>query len=519
MAIIYPTTDIVTIGNGLDNTDFADGDVIVIGEDIDVVSTGNRGISSSYQTTSVDVHGLVAGNFFGIFLFTTDDEIAFNYAVTVSSTGAVTSGDGNGAAISLGSNQSPTLSVGTDIASVINAGTVTSHKDVGVSISNAEEGRFINSGIVQTIGDLSTSRVLSMINVEYAFIHNSGELLNGAARSIASGNTLTATVYVSGSGTIDFFNEGTISGPGLALSMSLDNGGTGDVVNAGVINGDLDFAGGGTFDVTNSGYIDGDIDFVGSSGASHVKNSGEITGDIIFRNTDDKYLALNDGVTGGTVMGDAGADTLVGGNSDDRFNGGDNADRLVGNDGNDNLLGGGSGDVIRGGDGNDFIDGEGGVDDVRGGNGADEVLGGIGDDTVRGGAGDDIVDGGKGNDDVRGGSGDDDVIGGLNKDQLFGGSGRDVFIFREEADSTNDSNRDFIKDFDIGEDLIDLSLLPGVLTFVGSSGFSGTAREVRVVENSAGNSVIYVDVDGDGTGDMRIIAEGVTGLSESDFIL
>ena len=392
----------------------------------------------------------------------------------VGETGSITAGTGSYAVFNLGS--------GVDF---VNHGTIASGAPINVAGSSFY---LLNSGTISGIGSTVADGAVGLTGL-YSTINNSGLIESIGSYAISSVES------------VSILNSGTISGSQIAVYVS-------NVMSDAALT------------LENSGEIIGlDIAVRGGSGDDVINNSGTISGEVDLLFGDDTYRAHGNGQTTGTVEGAEGNDTLIGGSLDDRFNGGDNADRLVGNDGNDNLLGGGSGDVIRGGDGNDFIDGEGGVDDVRGGNGADEVLGGIGDDTVRGGAGDDIVDGGKGNDDVRGGSGDDDVIGGLNKDQLFGGSGRDVFIFREEADSTNDSNRDFIKDFDIGEDLIDLSLLPGVLTFVGSSGFSGTAREVRVVENSAGNSVIYVDVDGDGTGDMRIIAEGVTGLSESDFLL
>ena len=57
------------------------------------------------------------------------------------------------------------------------------------------------------------------------------------------------------------------------------------------------------------------------------------------------------------------------------------------------------------------------------------------------------------------------------------------------------------------------------MTFIGSSGFSGTAREVRVVENSSGNSTVYVDADADGVADMRIVLNNATGLDAGDFVL
>ena len=68
-------------------------------------------------------------------------------------------------------------------------------------------------------------------------------------------------------------------------------------------------------------------------------------------------------------------------------------------------------------------------------------------------------------------------------------------------------------------DRIDLSALAGTFTFIGNAGFSGTAREVQVVNAPGGSSNVYVDTNGDGTADMRIFLEGARGLSEDDFVL
>ena len=506
------STDTITTGTAYS----ANGDdELIVFEGINLMSEDSVAVLAAGGNNEALIAGNVIGYdtalSMGTHVFDTD------ISITILSTGSVASLTGNGIDI-VGVNNS-----------IINAGEITGA--IGVKFLGTVENLTIsNSGSI-----LSEEAGIYGPASLGARISNTGLISDGEKAGIsinlAEFGVVKGGIVIKGDDVV-IANSGEIIGStsiSYGIAIAGDNA---SITNSGLIQSNSTDASRAAVDLVTD---IGDTAFVGNSdtgqivsavtaieggaGEETIVNAGFIGGDVILHDGDDILQNTGSGQVSGNVLGGIGNDTLIGGSLDDRFNGGDNADRLVGNDGNDNLLGGGSGDVIRGGDGNDFIDGEGGVDDVRGGNGADEVLGGIGDDTVRGGAGDDIVDGGKGDDDVRGGSGDDDVIGGLNKDQLFGGSGRDVFIFREEADSTNDSNRDFIKDFDIGEDLIDLSLLPGVLTFVGSSGFSGTAREVRVVENSAGNSVIYVDVDGDGTGDMRIIAEGVTGLSESDFLL
>lgn len=48
--------------------------------------------------------------------------------------------------------------------------------------------------------------------------------------------------------------------------------------------------------------------------------------------------------------------------------------------------------------------------------------------------------------------------------------------------------------------------------------FVGTGAEVRAGING-GNTIVRVDVDGDGSADMKIVVSGVAGLTEGDFIL
>ena len=61
-------------------------------------------------------------------------------------------------------------------------------------------------------------------------------------------------------------------------------------------------------------------------------------------------------------------------------------------------------------------------------------------------------------------------------------------------------------------------LVPGQLNANLLSGsFTGTGPEVRTVE-VGGDTRVRIDVDGDGTEDMRIVVQGVTGLTEDDFV-
>ena len=106
--------------------------------------------------------------------------------------------------------------------------------------------------------------------------------------------------------------------------------------------------------------------------------------------------------------------------------------------------------LYRGTSGNDTFHGSSGIDVLRGLGGNDTLYGGDGSDVLFGDAGDDAL---------YGGEGDDILIGGEGEDVLHGGTGRDTFMFGD-----NHGN-DIISDFVIGEDMIDLTDVPGVSKF------------------------------------------------------
>jgi len=191
-------------------------------------------------------------------------------------------------------------------------------------------------------------------------------------------------------------------------------------------------------------------------------------------------------------LGDSGQDTIYGQDGNDFIYGGDDADQLFGMLGNDYVFGQGGDDYIAGGGGNDHVDGGDGNDRVGGDTGHDYLLGGDGDDTL---------------------------FGGVGTDELTGGSGKDTFVFNRKADSLRGNPSDTITDFTVGEDRVDLSGLGIDLVYIGNAGFSGVAGEVRVKTSGGTDKVIQVDVDGDGSWDMKIVVSDVTEMGESDFIL
>ena len=164
-------------------------------------------------------------------------------------------------------------------------------------------------------------------------------------------------------------------------------------------------------------------------------------------------------LSGRTVHGGEGSDSLQGGWGNDKIQGGSGEDRIKGNDGDDTLFGergddsiiGGAGsDKLIGGEGNDYLSGdstpdEGAADTLWGGEGNDYVSGGWGDDKLHGGSGEDRLDSGDGDDVLFGQDGDDRINGGEGDDYLSGGRGRDTFEIRAR-DGGEDTISDFTKD-------------------------------------------------------------------------
>jgi len=173
---------------------------------------------------------------------------------------------------------------------------------------------------------------------------------------------------------------------------------------------------------------------------------------------------------------------------------------------------------LNGEDGDDRLFGNVGNDNLNGGDGDDLLKGGKARDKLYGGDGDDRLFGGGYKDKLYGGDGEDRLVGGRGKDELTGGADADTFVFRRISDSANTADFDTILDFEVNEDIIDLSKLPGNLTYIGAAVFSGTTGEVQVTTPGS-NSVIKIDIDGDGSADMKIFVTGTTALDALDFLL
>lgn len=157
--------------------------------------------------------------------------------------------------------------------------------------------------------------------------------------------------------------------------------------------------------------------------------------------------------------GGSGRDNFEGGDDHDILEGGGGNDTLRGGDGRDHVLGGSGNDVVHGDDDSDVLRGGSGNDFVSGGVGADFLYGDSGNDHIKGDEGWDRLFGGSGNDFLEGGGGEDVIVGGAGDDLLSGGAREDHFVYLGNA------GHDVILDFKVGEDFIDLRLLPEAIRF------------------------------------------------------
>ncbi len=346
-------------------------------------------------------------------------------------------------------------------------------------------------------------------------------------------------------------NSGTITGDVLGIRLSTGPDGSSVLVNSGEITaigaGPIEAAVSGSSNVDviiNTGLIqsgrgvDGIIALELFSGEDVVVNSGQIVGDVLLGDSADSFRGTG-GKVSGTVQGEFGNDTLIGGADDDDLDGGLDDDLLVGHDGDDTLTGDAGLDTLFGGNGDDSLDGGGDADTLNAGAGNDTLLGGSGNDiligqdgsdlleggsendTMDGGNGDDLLEGDAGNDILRGRAGEDNLAGGLGMDLLTGGQDADSFVFRSTAETVVGALRDQILDFEQGVDLIVVAgLSPGVFEFRGTAGFAPSGNpELRLFETPTGSTIVQLDSNGDGVTDAEIRVANVTGLTAGDFVL
>ncbi|MBX7542092.1 calcium-binding protein [Qipengyuania sphaerica] len=254
------------------------------------------------------------------------------------------------------------------------------------------------------------------------------------------------------------------------------------------------------------------------------------------------------------IYGQDGNDRIYGDNGDDRLYGQADDDTLIGGAGNDEMVGGTGNDIYFVDDAGDSVlelAGEGndgviaGLDYVLGdnveilrmrtgdfdgtGNGLDNIVRGVGGvNVLHGMGGDDSIYGGTGNDTLDGGDGNDRLYGENGSDTMTGGAGADSFIFMSaEEMGARLAIADIITDFSQSDgDRINLRNVDASIyvegdqnfAFIGTSAFSQTAGELRYFQTST-STIVEMDVDGDGVGDLYIRLDGQMDLSAGDFIL
>lgn len=223
----------------------------------------------------------------------------------------------------------------------------------------------------------------------------------------------------------------------------------------------------------------------------------------------------SDGLTSdgsGTISGGGGADELVGSSGNDTISGGN---------GNDSLYGGAGNDVLNGDNSNDVLYGQGGNDTLNGGSGNDTLYGGSGNDQLQDAGGTNFFYGRDGTDSIVGSGGVDSIYGGFGADTLTGSGSGDGFVYINILDSG-----DLIVDFNHALDKINLAGIDAntstgaddAFTFILAQNAATVANSVTWTQ-SAGNTIIHADVNGDTTADLTITLQGNIGLTAVDFVL
>ncbi len=396
-----------------------------------------------------------------------------------------------------------------------NTGTISAASPVMLGFFGDAGGQFVNAGRIHANafedatrssayhnGIIATAEATRIENLAGGSIVATGT--EGAGVRLGTSDP-TVPYSVTGSRVV---NAGEVS---ALLWWGVDYGdaqaGTLTLENSGVIRGGTGaFRGHAGVDlVTNSGRMEGDAD-LGAGADRFLNPGGTVLGDVILGAGNDLYDGRGASLVSGSVLGDIGNDTLIGGQADDRLSGGGQNDSLDGGAGDDTLLG------------------DAGNDTLRGGAGDDDLGGGGGEDLLVGGAGDDTLDGGAGTDTIRGGAGDDVIFGRTGADLMAGGPGADTFVFASVAEiGLAAGSRDRITDFRPDEDVIDLSAidantaLPGDQAFTFITGaFTGVAGQLRY---AASTGLVQGDVDGDGIADFSLALSPGLGLTAAHFLL
>ncbi len=360
---------------------------------------------------------------------------------------------------------------------IVNLGTIRGADLAGVSMATSTDSVLDNRGVIegQQFG------VIVFSNSDNILIRNSGTIesvgVGVAFESLLSGARLE--------------NSGTISGGYRGVNVTSSANAV-EITNRGTITGEVGIENNGTGRILNFGTIASEgpqpaILMLGVEPAGPVVSLGTINGDVLinldggtFRNADTGTL---DG-SFGSLTSSTGRQTV--------FNDG----TITG----DVFLFGGHDRYIATGDGQ-----------------ARAVYGGAGNDVLKAADAATFMDGGEGRDKISTGAGGGTLKGGADRDLLFGGTGADVFLFEAATDSAN-STPDIIIGFERGVDVIDLDAVAAMpLAFDGTDALRGGGQaSVNYVQRADGHLNVWVDIDGDGSRDMRIVVKDLAALDHAD---
>ena len=312
----------------------------------------------------------------------------------------------------------------------------------------------------------------------------------------------------------------------------------------------------GNLEASNA-YTAGEVDYgasisISNSFDARSKSQVEI---ITLQGSSNVYGYGND--NNNTITGNSGNNTLKGLGGNDYLKGGAGNDKLYGDAGNDRMLGGSGNDTY-------YVDSTrdrvyettstsgsnttdaGGTDriystvslNMNAYNGIKHVehltlqgssnVYGYGNDnnnTITGNSGNNTLKGLGGKDVLKGNAGRDTFEGGDGRDYMYAGndSDRDMFIFRDIAESVKGSQRDHIYQFDSGEDDIHLRFIDANENLAGDQNFkfssNGAAANSVWVQDSGSNVLVRGDVNGDLIHDFEIYVASVDDLYVYDFIL
>lgn len=415
--------------------------------------------------------------------------------------------DTEGAAITLGSG-----------ARAVAAGAITALAGTAIAMTGSGAGLTLSGSIEAETGIAVTGRGASLTLSGSVAGSAAGVVLAGGSASLTNTGTILGGVAVSGDAggvpvTVTLTNGGTLAG-GVSVGLVQADSAFW-LANAGRVLGDVTTGRSGDA-ITGSGLIEGHV----WMGAGDDRFAGRLTGTLDMGAGNDTVDAR--GGAAGVVRDGGGADLyLVDGavTIEDSGPGRDTVEAWVDwhlAPGLEVLelqgvqalrgLGNALANVIAGNDGANYLSGAAGRDALSGGEGADTLRGGLGGDRLDGGAGDDRLNGDWG------------------RDVLTGGSGADVFVFALGQTGATAATADLITDFAPG-DRIDLSQIDAIAgnaapddAFVLVASFTGTAGEVAVTALGS-DTLVILDVDGDGVADAAIRLAGAHALTAADFLL